>query len=163
MRFNFKRLSNASCIRFARIVACEFCSSNRMTAARLFSPSFLFARHPIARPDQVSLLTIGMRRLKRVFFMMWRLRCAHRFSPFRFIYCSESTPLSQVKQKYRGNLFLDGVFWIARPIVEAAQIKVEMLVTFGFEQIARLFGMATDLTIHDDGTFFGEGVAATFL
>lgn len=57
MRFNFKRLSNASCIRFARIVACEFCSSNRMTAARLFSPSFLFARHPIARPDQVSLLT----------------------------------------------------------------------------------------------------------
>ena len=76
---------------------------------------------------------------------------------------AKALSLSQVKQKYRGNLFLDGVFWIARPIVEAAQIKVEMLVTFGFEQIARLLSMATDLTIHDDGTFFGEGVAATFL
>lgn len=69
-----------------------------MTAARFLSPSLLFARHPIARPGQTSLLTSSMR-LRGVFFAMWRLRCAHRFSPFRFIYCSESTPLSQAKQK----------------------------------------------------------------
>ena len=39
----------------------------------------------------------------------------------------------------------------------------EVYRSFGFEQIARLLSMATDLTIHDDGTFFGEGVATTFL
>ena len=134
-----------------------------MTAARFSGPSLLFTQRPILRLTQTRLLICGMVRLLNVFFVMWRLRCAHRFSPFRFIYCSESALLSQMKQKYRGNLILDGVFRIARPVVEATQIEIEILIPFGFEQITGLLGMTANLTIHDNRAFFSEGVTTTFL